>query len=112
MVCAFTIHVAEAKSYPQASHCDEAAPRPGGAHPGRRAVRNRKHGTHGWSRDAADAGRKDGKRLMPKTYVLEYTNATAGPDKGWRPRVRKLARDGKITTLATIPEKEPEPGSK
>jgi hypothetical protein len=41
-------------------------------------------------------------------YVLEYTNATAGADKGWRPRVRKLGRDGKVTTLATIPEKEPE----
>ena len=40
-------------------------------------------------------------------YVLEYTNATAGADKGWRPRVRKLAADGKVTTLATIPEKEP-----
>src|SRR5262245_51125026 len=41
-------------------------------------------------------------------YVLEYTNATAGADKGWRPRVRKLGRDGKVTTLATIPAKEPE----
>jgi hypothetical protein len=37
-------------------------------------------------------------------YVLEYTNATAASDKGWRPRVRKLGRDGKVTTLATIPE--------
>jgi sugar lactone lactonase YvrE len=41
-------------------------------------------------------------------YVLEYTNATAGADKGWRPRVRKLGQDGKVTTLATISEKEPE----
>ncbi|HEV8070896.1 MAG TPA: SMP-30/gluconolactonase/LRE family protein [Planctomycetaceae bacterium] len=41
-------------------------------------------------------------------YVLEYTNATAGADKGWRPRVRKLGRDGKVTTLATIPENEPQ----
>jgi len=39
-----------------------------------------------------------------EVYVLEYTNATAGADKGWRPRVRKLGRDGKVTTLATIPE--------
>jgi hypothetical protein len=37
-------------------------------------------------------------------YVLEYTNATAASDKGWRPRVRKLGRDGKVTTLATILE--------
>jgi sugar lactone lactonase YvrE len=37
-------------------------------------------------------------------YVLEYTNATAGPAAGWRPRVRKLGSDGKVTTLALIPE--------
>jgi sugar lactone lactonase YvrE len=41
-------------------------------------------------------------------YVLEYTHAHANADKGWRPRVRKLGRDGKVTTLATIPAKEPE----
>jgi sugar lactone lactonase YvrE len=41
-------------------------------------------------------------------YVLEYTNATAGADKGWRPRVRKVQRDGKVTTLAAIPENVPE----
>jgi sugar lactone lactonase YvrE len=35
-------------------------------------------------------------------YVLEYTNANGGPDEGWMPRVRRLARDGKVTTLATI----------
>jgi hypothetical protein len=35
-------------------------------------------------------------------YVLEYTNGNDGPDKGWRPRVRKLDRDGKVTTLATV----------
>ena len=35
-------------------------------------------------------------------YVLEYTNANGGPDEGWRPRVRRLGRDGKVTTLATI----------
>src|SRR5262245_24887182 len=33
-------------------------------------------------------------------YVLEYTNANLS--EGWLPRVRKLGRDGKITTLATI----------
>jgi sugar lactone lactonase YvrE len=36
------------------------------------------------------------------TYVLEYTNANGGPDEGWRPRVRRLGHDGKVTTLATI----------
>jgi len=37
-------------------------------------------------------------------YVLEWTNPNEGPAAGWRPRVRKLARDGKITTLITIAE--------
>jgi sugar lactone lactonase YvrE len=41
-------------------------------------------------------------------YVLEYTHANARADKGWRPRVRRLGRDEKVTTLATIPAKEPE----
>ncbi|HWE35947.1 MAG TPA: hypothetical protein VG406_05185 [Isosphaeraceae bacterium] len=36
-------------------------------------------------------------------YVLEYTNANAGRAEGWSPRVRKLARDGKVTTVATVP---------
>jgi len=38
-------------------------------------------------------------------YVLEYTNANGGPneDGGWRPRVRKLDRDGKLTTLVEVP---------
>jgi hypothetical protein len=37
-------------------------------------------------------------------YVLEYTNSLKGwyGDEGWWPRVRKLSRDGKVTTLATI----------
>jgi sugar lactone lactonase YvrE len=35
-------------------------------------------------------------------YVLEYTNANGGPDEGWLPRVRRVRRDGKVTTLATI----------
>lgn len=35
-------------------------------------------------------------------YVLEYTNANGGRDEGWRPRVRKLGRDGKVTTLVTV----------
>jgi hypothetical protein len=36
-------------------------------------------------------------------YVLEYTNANGGAAEGWTPRVRKLARDGKVTVLATVP---------
>jgi hypothetical protein len=36
-------------------------------------------------------------------YVLEYTNANGGQAEGWRPRVRKLGRDGKVTTLFTAP---------
>jgi hypothetical protein len=36
-------------------------------------------------------------------YVLEYTNANGGPDEGWLPRVRRIERDGKVTTLVTIP---------
>jgi hypothetical protein len=35
-------------------------------------------------------------------YVLEYTHANEGPAKGWWPRVRKIARDGTVTTLVTI----------
>jgi len=35
-------------------------------------------------------------------YVLEYTNANGPATEGWRPRVRKLGGDDKITTLATI----------
>jgi sugar lactone lactonase YvrE len=36
-------------------------------------------------------------------YVVEYTHANAGPDRGWLPRVRKLGRDGKVAVLATVP---------
>jgi hypothetical protein len=35
-------------------------------------------------------------------YVLEYTNANGHLSEGWLPRVRKLGRDGKVATLATI----------
>jgi sugar lactone lactonase YvrE len=37
-------------------------------------------------------------------YVLEYTNANTEPAAGWLPRVRKLGRDGSVTTLVTISE--------
>jgi len=35
-------------------------------------------------------------------YVLEYTHANEPKEEGWRPRVRKIARDGTVTTLVTI----------
>jgi hypothetical protein len=35
-------------------------------------------------------------------YVLEYTNATEERAQGWRPRVRKIARDGKVSVVLTI----------
>ena len=38
-------------------------------------------------------------------YILEYTIANGPATEGWRPRVRKLSQDGKISTLATIPDK-------
>ena len=37
-------------------------------------------------------------------YVLEFTNANGSRAEGWRPRVRKLARDGKVTNLFTAPQ--------
>jgi hypothetical protein len=36
-----------------------------------------------------------------QVYVLEYSNGNDAPDKGWRPRVRRLNRDGQVTTLVT-----------
>jgi hypothetical protein len=39
-------------------------------------------------------------------YVLEYTNANGALADGWLPRVRKLSRDGKVTTLATISKEQ------
>ena len=37
-----------------------------------------------------------------EVYILEYTNANGSLREGWRPRVRKLGRDGKVTTLVTV----------
>jgi hypothetical protein len=37
-----------------------------------------------------------------EVFVLEYTNANGHLSEGWLPRVRKLGRDGRVTTLATI----------
>ena len=36
-------------------------------------------------------------------YILEYTNANGPATEGWRPRVRKLAKDNTVTTLVTVP---------
>jgi hypothetical protein len=41
-------------------------------------------------------------------YVLEYTDPNKGDHDGWLPRVRRLGRDGKVTTLATISKKDRE----
>jgi len=38
-------------------------------------------------------------------YVLEYTHATEESAKVWLPRVRKIGRDGAVTTLVTITSK-------
>jgi hypothetical protein len=37
-------------------------------------------------------------------YVLEWTNPNEGPEAGWRPRIRRLGTDGKVTTLITVTE--------
>jgi hypothetical protein len=37
-------------------------------------------------------------------FVLEWTHPNGGAEDGWRPRVRKLASDGVITTLAEVKE--------
>jgi sugar lactone lactonase YvrE len=36
-------------------------------------------------------------------YVLEYTNPNSADRRDWLPRIRKLGRDGRVTTLATVP---------
>jgi hypothetical protein len=35
-------------------------------------------------------------------YVLEYTNANGPANEGWLPRVQKIGRDGKVTTIAEL----------
>jgi hypothetical protein len=35
-------------------------------------------------------------------YVLEYTNPNSPNHADWRPRVRRLDRNGHVTTLVTI----------
>jgi hypothetical protein len=46
--------------------------------------------------------------LGEDVFVLEYTNPNAKPPE-WLPRVRKLGRDGKVTTLATVSRKGSNP---
>lgn len=43
-----------------------------------------------------------------EVYVLEYTNANGEDRKKWLARVRKLAGDGQVTTMATVSEKDRE----
>ena len=40
------------------------------------------------------------------TYVLEYPNANGERHEDWVPRVRKIGRDGKTTTLVTFPKND------
>ncbi len=35
-------------------------------------------------------------------YVLEYTNANGPATEGWMPRVRKIDRNGRVTTIADL----------
>jgi hypothetical protein len=39
-------------------------------------------------------------------YVLEYANANGEKPEDWVPRVRKVSRDGKTTTLVTFPKND------
>lgn len=39
-------------------------------------------------------------------YVLEYTNANGNLRDGWRPRIRLLTKDGRVSILATISEQQ------
>jgi sugar lactone lactonase YvrE len=41
-------------------------------------------------------------------YVLEYPNQEDEKREDWLPRVRKLGRDGKVTTLATVTKEDRE----
>jgi len=36
-------------------------------------------------------------------YVLEYTNANGPATEGWRPRIRQIDGQGRVTTVASIP---------
>ncbi|HUD15532.1 MAG TPA: hypothetical protein VMQ56_17905 [Terracidiphilus sp.] len=45
-------------------------------------------------------------------YVLEYTNANGPKTEGWRARVRKIAADHTVTTLASFSTPLPSPPAK
>ena len=42
-----------------------------------------------------------------EVYVLEYDDETPTEGRTWPPRVRKVGRDGKVTTLATVTREQP-----
>src|SRR5207244_6770678 len=44
-----------------------------------------------------------------QVYVMEYEHPHSAKREEWVPRVRKLARDGKVTTLATFPTAQGRP---
>lgn len=44
-------------------------------------------------------------------YVLEYEHPHSARREEWVPRVRKLARDGKVTTLASLPTAQGRPAT-
>jgi hypothetical protein len=45
-------------------------------------------------------------------YVLEYTNANGPKTEGWKARVRKIAADHTVTTLAAFSTPLPPPPAK
>lgn len=47
--------------------------------------------------------------LEDDVYVLEYEHPHSQNKVDWRPRVRKLARDGKVTMLVTLPTAQSRP---
>ena len=44
-----------------------------------------------------------------EVYVMEYEHSNSANREEWVPRVRKLVRDGKVTTLATLPTSQGRP---
>ena len=57
----------------------------------------------GWPRMYVPVQAKTTFRLTrPGPYVLEYTYIQTTQREDWLPRVRKVAPDGQVTTLATV----------
>jgi hypothetical protein len=44
-------------------------------------------------------------------YVLEYQHPNSGRREEWLPRVRKVARNGKVTTLVALPTAQGRPAA-